>query len=238
MGRAATLLAGTLAVSCFGAMSARAQLKPEMQTGSMIPSKPKPVDAKGTGVVRKGFARCVYRGSTAKVTTLLEHSDAVTVDTVGAGIKNIGDDLGLDKCLGNQARMDVTALEYRLQPAFLRDLLAEEAYLARNRTAPAVPSESATPLAVSFVSKGDQLALAQSMTTFADCAVRKDVVHADALLRTMPASDNELVAARAMGPALGACLTQGQNVKMSPKSIRAFVAFAMWNRFGRGAPAK
>ena len=235
---AKTFLASVIVSSCCGVASARAQLKPEIRTGSMIPAKPKTVGAKDAGVIRKRFARCVYRGAPVKVIALLKHSDAMSVDMASANITNVSDDLALDRCLGNQVGIDQSALEYRLQPAFLRDLLAEEAYLARNPVAPAPLSTTAPPLSVKFVSKGDQLALAQSMTAFTDCSVRKDVSHADALLRTMPGSDNELPAARALGPVLGACLMQGQNVKLSPKGIRALVAFAMWNRFGQGAPAK
>jgi hypothetical protein len=239
MGRAKTLLVCLAVASCFGAMPtpAHAQLKPEMRTGSLIPVKPKPVGAKDTGVIRKRFARCVYRTATVKVTALLEHSDAVTVDTAAANIKDISGDLGLDRCLGAQVGIDASAMEYRLQPAFLRDLLAEEAYLARNRIAPAALPEPVAPNADRFVSTGDRLVMAQSMTAFTDCAVRKDLLHADALLRTVPASDAELAAARAMAPVLGACLVQGQNMKLSPKSVRAFIAFAMWNRFGRGTSA-
>ena len=121
---------------------ARAQLKPEIQTGSMIPVKPKAVGSKEAGVIRKHFAQCVYRAATAKATALLDHSDAVTVDLIGANIKDVSKGLDMNRCLGNRRESTSDALEYRFKATILRDLLAEEAYLARNRVAPTLPHRS------------------------------------------------------------------------------------------------
>lgn len=215
---------------------AQAQLKPEMETGSLIPVKPKALDSERAGEVRKGFARCVYRKSKPKVAMLLDHSDPVTVDLAGANIKNVSDDLGMETCLGSEAVLE-SALGLKFSPGFLRDLLAEEAYLATNAKAPQLPPPPAIvpPLEPKYVSTGNMLLRAQATVEFTDCAVRKDTAHADALLRTRPGSSGELAAARAMGPVLGQCLVQGQDIKLSAMNIRGFVAYAMWNRFGRGA---
>jgi hypothetical protein len=215
------------------AAPAHAQLKPETRTGSIIPVKPKPVAKKDAGVITKGMARCLYRGATPQALALLENSDAVAVDLAAAKIKNMIRDLRMERCLGDQVGFDQSALSMRTNPPLIRDMLAEEAYLARNRTAPSVPTSFA-PLQTKFVSTGAGLLEAQRMETFTDCAVRKDVAGADVLLRTTPASDAERSAARALAPALGGCLVRGQKVALSPGSIRAFVAYAMWRRFGRG----
>jgi hypothetical protein len=118
----------------------------------------------------------------------------------------------------------------------LRDMMAEEAYLAKNRTAPSLPASPAAPppLQTTYVSTGDSLASAQGMVDFTDCTVLRDPAGADALLRTMPASEDERAAASALAPALGACLFEGQSVSLTPRSIRGFIAYAMWNRFARG----
>jgi hypothetical protein len=224
----------TVAGLCMAlAVPARAQLKPELQTGSMIPVQPKAVAKKDAGFISKGMARCLYRGATPQALALLENSDSVTVDLAAAKLKNIVKDLRMERCLGDQAGFDQSALSMRTNPPLIRDMLAEEAYLARNRTAPTLPPSPA-PLAAKFASTGASLLEAQRMESFTDCAVRKDVTGADALLRTTPASDAERNAARALAPALGGCLVQGQNVKLSPGAIRAFIAYAMWRRFVRG----
>jgi hypothetical protein len=112
--------------------------------------------------------------------------------------------------------------------------MAEEAYLDVNRSAPQLPATPG-PVQAKFVSIGDTLTRAQGMVNFTDCTILKDVAHADALLRTMPGSTAERSAASALAPALGGCLVKGQQISLSPGGIRGFVAYAMWNRFGRGA---
>jgi hypothetical protein len=210
-----------------------AQLKPEKETGSRIPVQPQSVDHKAAGVIRKGFAQCVYDRARAKALVFLQHTDAETIDLAGARITDIKNDLRLSDCLGEQVRYNELALGLTIKPPALRDMLAEEAYLAVNRTAPAVPA-NAQPVDTSFISTGEALDQAKAVSAFIDCAIRVDLPHADALLRTMPGSDNERDAAGALAPTLGACLFRGQNFVLTPASIRSFIAFGMWNRFARG----
>jgi hypothetical protein len=216
---------------------ATAQLRPEMETGSLTRKRPKAVDPVRAGEIRKEFARCVYRRSKGKATALLNNSDPETVNLLAAEITDITDEMSMDSCLGSKAGFDESALGMKFSYAFIRDLLAEEAYLASNRTAPVLPPPPAVvpPLQPPYVSTGTRLQAAQAMVAFTDCAVLKDVAHADALLRTMPGSSEELVAAKALGPVLGRCLVRGQNLKLTAANIRAFIGYAMWNRFGRSA---
>jgi len=223
--------AAFLAVAPFPAL---AQLKPELQTGSMIPVQPKVVDPKDAGIVRKHFARCVYRSSRAKVAALLANSDPIDVDMAGAKIANLQRDLDMEHCLGAEVGVNQYALSMKFSPGVLRDLLAEEAYLEVNRSTPQL-SETPSPVQAKFVSLGDTLARARSMVNFTDCTILKDVANADALLRTMPGSTAERTTALALAPALGSCLDKGLQVSLSPSGIRGFIAYAMWNRFGRGA---
>lgn len=217
--------------------AARAQLKPEMQTGSLVPVNPKALKAKDAGVVRKGFARCIYRAAPAKAAALLENSDAVSVDLAAAKIKNVNDELQMSRCLGNQISASESALGLKFSPPVLRDMLAEEAYLARNRTPPQVPP-APVAIAPKFVSSGFDLTIAQSLIAMTDCAILANIGDADAILRTPPASPAERAAAVALAPALGKCLPQGQRVAFDQANIRSRIAYAMWNRFGRGMAAK
>ncbi|WP_066589991.1 hypothetical protein [Sphingomonas pruni] len=228
---AAVLVAPLVAVA---SPCARAQLKPELQTGSMIPVQPKAVDPREAGIIRKHFAQCIYHSSRSRAIALLNNSDAVAVDMAAAKITDVTKDLGMERCLGDQVGFDQNALGMKFSPGVLRDLMAEEAYLAANRAAPQLAAAPA-PLQANFVSTGDSLAEAHAMVSFTDCAILKDIGHADALLRTMPGSPAERATAAALAPALGDCLVKGQQVTLSPAGIRGFVAYAMWNRFGRGA---
>lgn len=215
-------------------VAAQAQIKPAAGIAPLVAERPEPIGKAEAGVIRKNFASCMYRKAPEKAQLLLEHSDMGGVDLAGAKIKSVTSDFKMDKCLARQAG-DANGLGLRFSWLVLRDLLAEEAYLARNATAPSLPA-TPTPLAATFVSRGEALPRAQQMMDLADCVAIHDLAAADALLRTTtPASAQESVAARALAPALAACLVQGQTVSLTPGSIRAFVAFAMWNRFARSA---
>jgi len=212
-------------------------LDPERTTGSLLHSQPKSLDPKEGAAVRKGFAHCIYNVANRKAVALLENSDMETVDVAAAGIRDVKRDLKMESCLGKEVGFDQLSIGLSFPVGLLRDLLAEEAYLATNRVAPAL-SAAAAPASYNIVSTGDRLARAQSMMAFADCAVRHDVAHADALLRTAPRSDAERSAAAALAPALGQCLVKGQSLVLKPANIRAFIAFAMWSRFGRSESAQ
>ena len=231
MGRRVIALVAAI-VGMGTAMSAQAQLKPETQTGSLIADQPHGLDAKQAGIVRKQFAQCVFQSAKPKALALLEHSDTATIDLQGSGIKNVVKDLNMERCLGEQVLIDERALGMKFGHDVLRDLMAEEAYLAKNSVAPRLAAD-ASPLKLNIVSTGSQLIMAQELATFGDCAIRRDVAGADALLRTMPGGEAERGAAAALAPALGACLVAGQTVTLKPANIRALVAHAMWSRFGR-----
>lgn len=218
-------------------MTAQAQLKPETPTGSLIPVKPETVDPQQAGRIRKGFARCVYGTARSKATALLNNSDPETVDLAAAKIKDVKRDLAMESCLGGEVGISQSALGMKIGDSLLRDLLAEEAYLGANKKAPVLPAAPAVPplLQARYVSTGDALTRAQGMVAFTDCVVLKNVAQADALLRTMPGSKEELAAAKALAPSLGGCLVAGQKATLTATGIRAFMAYAMWNRFGRGA---
>lgn len=236
--KALRMTAATLA--CLAPASAQAQLEPTTQLGSRIPVKPTVVDPVRAGIVKKGFARCLFVKNGAKASTLLENSDPVTVDF--SKIKMPGDDvgkyLGMETCLGDQADGTQSALGYRFSPIQLRTMLQEEAYLAAHKKPPALPAGSAEPVQRNYFSDGDKLSAAQGLGGYSDCLVFNDTKNADAILRTMPGSKEERVAAKALGPTLGACLVQGQSLTLTPSSIRGFVADGLWTRYVRSpAPA-
>ncbi|MFA5969009.1 MAG: hypothetical protein WC816_07185 [Sphingomonas sp.] len=208
------------------------QLKPEAQTGSRIAVNPETVAAKQAGIVKKGFAACVYRRHKALAQTLLEHSDQAKIDATGAQIKDFGEQFDMSHCLGDEVGAGQLSLGYRFGPTLLRAMMAEEAYLDTNRTAPQLSASATENVARTYFATDEALLRAQAWGQFSDCIVFHDVAMADALLRTTPASDAEHDAAAALAPSLGACLVQGQKLSLSPASIRQFVADGMWMRFG------
>ena len=211
---------------------AHAQLKPEQQTGSIIPAKPAALAAKEVAEVRKRFAQCVYARARPKAQALLASSDIATVDMQASGIQDIQRELDMEECLGDQFRLDDMAMALTLGPDVLRDLLAEEFYLARNKSAPSLAS-NATPLEFKPAASNRNPQTALALMTFSDCTVRRDVAGVDALLRTAPRTPQERQAAAALAPALGSCLVAGQQLVLKPANIRALMAYAMWARFGR-----
>ena len=214
------------------ATPASAQLRPETQTGSLVAARPQAADPERAALVRKSVARCVYHAATPKVLALLEHSGIESVDAEGAGIKDFVRDLKLDTCLSDEVGFDENALGMQISQPTLRDLLAEEAYLAKNRAAPQVPA-TANPLSIQPASAAKQNASALGITAFSDCTVRRNTRGADALLRTPPSSVAERQAAMALAPDMGACLVAGQKLSLKSANVRALMAYAMWSRFGR-----
>lgn len=225
---------------CLAPMSAHAQLEPTTQLGSRIPVKPTVVDPVRAGIVKKGFARCLYTKNGTKTPTLLENSDPVTVDfsKMKMPSDDIGKYLGMGTCLGDQADGTQSALGFRFSPTQLRSMLQEEAYLGAYKKPPTLPAGSVESVQRSYFSDGDKLRLAQGLGAYSDCLVFNDTKNADAVLRTMPGSKEERAAAQALGPTLGACLVQGQSMTLTPASIRGFVADGLWARYVRSpAPA-
>ena len=213
--------------------AAGAQLKPEVQTGSHIPTKPVTVDRREAGLVKKSFGRCIYRKDQKAAFALLQHSDFMRVDVAAAKIKNVAKIFDMETCLGDQVGAQQSALGYKFPLDTLHVMLAEEAYLSSHPTVPVLPANALEMVDRSYVSEGENLAKAKSLAMFADCVVYKNTDGADKLLRTMPASPEEKSAAKSLAPALGACLDEGAKVSLSADSIRGYVADGLWNRFSR-----
>jgi hypothetical protein len=211
---------------------ASAQLRPEGKTGSIAANRPDLLRAADAAVVRKSFARCIYYSSKKTAASYLEHSDLEAVDMNAAGIRDRVRDFKMESCLSNEVNNSENALAMRSSATTLRDLLAEEAYLAKNHSVPA-SAATAEPIAFRPVATDTNPTATQGLAMFADCTVRHDTAGADALLRTVPESPREQQAAAALAPAMGACLMTGQNFALKPANIRALVAYAMWSRFGR-----
>lgn len=214
------------AMGVFASSPAFAQLRPEAQTGSLTHARPQAYNEQESGALRKEFGQCVYRRSKARAAALLAHSDLTRVNRQAAGIQDLNSEFQMEDCLEEVFSGTESALGLRFDSTMLRDLMAEESYLAQYRSAPS-SSAPMTPIVMNPTSSGR----AQALATFSDCTIRNDLGGADALLRTIPGSPQERQVATRLAPALGRCLVAGQQLRLTPGVIRGFMAFAMWSRF-------
>jgi len=212
-----------------------AQLEPETQTGSRIPVAPRTVDPLRTGQMMKDFSRCMYDRYQAKAVALLQNSDPVTIDYTAARIDRtkIQHEFGMEECIGEGMNLTQVRAALRFNDVRLRSLLAEEAYLAAHKEAPHLDPTAIEGIERKYFSSEVDKPQARALAMFADCIVFRDAAKADAVLRTMPGSKDERIAARALAPTLGACLTEGQTLELTAATIRMFVADGLWARFVR-----
>jgi hypothetical protein len=231
------LLALTLAVAITASAHGelRAQLEPTAPGGSLIKRKPATMDPKRQGVLMKSFSRCAYGRKTDEMLKLLRHSDPVAIDHAKAETDKLstGPDSLIADCLSRSFDTETLYMQVNFTHDRLRVQMMEEDYLTRATAVPTV--DPAFPPARAYVATGDDLLRAQAITRFSDCVVARDVAGADALVRTMPGSDDERSAARALAPALGACLLAGEQMKLNAASVRTYAVEGLWARFANGA---
>jgi hypothetical protein len=231
-----SLIGATVMLASLSGYPALAELQPEARTGSLIVRKPQVVDPRKSALALKGFAKCVYQTKRKFVESLLDHSDPITVDFNATGFSSseFSKSLLVEECLRREIKAEQAALEYKFRPISLRARLLEEAYLDKFPRTPDAPAEGARVVDRKYVSAGTDLPRALALGEFSDCVVFKNSAGADALLRAQPRSEQELAAARLLGPALGACLVLGQKLVLRPPLIREIVADGLWTRYVKG----
>jgi hypothetical protein len=111
--------------------------------------------------------------------------------------------------------------------------MAEEAYLSRFDGVPRLPTDatevlSRAPLTVDTESQANTF-----LAAVADCLVYRDVHGADALVRTMPGSPEERMAAVSLTSAFGACLPKDRTLRINTQMMRSLVAEGLWARYAR-----
>ena len=214
----------------------RAQLEPVVQTGSRIAVKPVKFDPVTAGAMRKEFGRCLLHLQSDVSTAIMNHSDPLKVDWEAVGIKpkKFSTQSSVKRCVGlgngSQWNFGITVSD-----SAFRAVLLEESYLLHSPAAPSLPEGAQEQTGRRYVSTGDDLPRAQGLGQFADCIAFKDTQHADALVRTKPATKDEQAAAQALVPILGVCLVQGQTLSMTPANIRALAADGLWTRYVRSS---
>lgn len=227
-------LAFTVPAVLLTAMPAQAQdTRDGYVAGSRIKKKNTAIDPDLVRKMSKAMGTCMYKHHSDDADRLLVSSDLEQVDYARFGHKprDLWKLFTMEYCAEQDAmRTTQEKVQINFDGTDIRRMVIEEAYLAANAT-PLVLDETATEKVADRIIVGAvPSAYLKTMTTFADCIVHKDAAKADAVLREDPATDEEMTAVKALLPALGACLPQGQQMEITPKIVRELVAEGLWTR--------
>ena len=179
----------------------------------------------------KDFAKCVYRRKPERSEKLLRYSDNASINYSAVGFERdeIETKLSLSSCAGDVMDGRQESVVVRISPLSLRNHLAEEAYLSHNASALVIAESDDEVLSNRYetLTATDKT---RFRAAFADCVVYHAVREADALIRTSVATDEERQAVKALVPALSQCLTDGQEMELTVKTIRGLAADGLWSR--------
>lgn len=234
-GIALCALAAVLGMS--GAAQAATTLKPKL-----APAKVEPLTKEKFAELRQALGACIVSKNQSAVKKYLAHSDSMTIDYTGMGVdpKFAMFMFKLDAC--KDYNVPQMAQPIFMTPGALRNLLLEATYLEKAQAKPAPLMDaggkpSPSP-ARSFASKEDKLASATAFATIADCTATNGLDLADALIRTGAGLPEERQAAVALAPVIGACVPEGQNVSLTPSTIRIIAAEGLWQRYASASTAQ
>lgn len=212
-----------------GAQNTQEEYRP---TGTRIISQQEQADPDFSRRLLKETAACVNRYDAVAVVALLRGEGQAALDYAAQGIQNEDDNapLRLSDCLTEAMNGSQLTVQMRISPDALRTVLAEEAYLGRHSGPLTLGQGTPQVLAGRRVIGGATPAQSTARGMFADCLVFNAPAEADRLLRGPVGGDTERENARAMAPAIGQCLTAGQQANFSTSAIRDFVADGLWAR--------
>jgi hypothetical protein len=213
-------------------------IAPGMAATSLKRGAPKvnPLSKEEFAEMRGKLGACIVRRAPEAVGKLMDHSDSLTTDYAGMGVQApvmFNFQLRLDLCQNyNRPQLNQPIF---VKPGALRNLLMEQAYLAKfAKTPQPLLDEKGEPKLApprTFVTKGEQLPQAVAYAALADCTAATGSELADAMLRTGAGMPEERTAAVALAPVIGQCVQEGQNIALTQETIRALAAEGMWQRY-------
>jgi len=218
------------AVGMSGGANGAESLKPKVKAPKL-----EPLPKEKFAELRGQLGACIVARNNAMAKKYLENSDSLTVDYKAMDVdpKRAMFMFRMDAC--TKYNVPQMAQPVFMTPGALRNLLLEATYLEQVKSKPQVAlDENGQPIAAParrFASTDGNLAPAAAFAAIADCAVAKDAGLADAVLRTGAGLPEERAAAVALAPVIGECVPAGQNVELTPTSIRALAAEGLWQRF-------
>lgn len=209
-------------------------LKPLVPTGSLLARPPEEMKGERLDKFFDDMAKCVVSRSAAKADFFLRMSDDFGIsDEIGDVTKF----LPLSSCVADSADYGAVESQARFTPMALRNWLSEKSYLTQNKAFVPVPADAAPPPERMYFSRAGVMA-GQAYGIFSDCIVRENARAADELIRTKRGSLEERVAAKALVPAMSACLTAGQTLTLNQNIVRGLAAQGLWQRYEAPKPAQ
>ena len=184
------------------------------------------------------LSRCLYNRSNDQALALLETTDFGFADFAQVDLEpdRALRIYGFSDCLRRVATSHNMSVQLRFTPGALRQWLLQQAYLDRYPNGPTwvvpgnIVGERVFPLSGNSVS-------VLAVMDFADCVVQADPYSADFFYRAAGGSDDEKAAIADLTPALGPCLPRGQQVELTPATLRAFLGEGLWHAANTIAPA-
>jgi hypothetical protein len=235
---AASLVKAALACAVVAAVAAavpaRAQNTQEeyRPTGTRIISQTEAADPDMGRRLLRLTSACVNRRYDSEVVSLLRNGNPEVVAYAAEGIRDRDNQspLALSECLLEALNGAQVSTQMRIPERSLRLALAEGAYLRRHAGPLAIAAGSPQFIAGRAVLLGSSPEQSQAMGQFADCLVFHAPEQADRLVRGAVGGDEETANARALAPAIGECLPQGQQIDFTTGALRDYAIDGLWAR--------
>ncbi|MXO72288.1 hypothetical protein [Alteraurantiacibacter buctensis] len=201
-------------------------------TGTRIISQTEQADLQDGRRLLKLVGACVVGRFPAEAVALLRTGNPEAVAYAEAGVRDqdTQSPIALAQCLHEALNGTQVTMTMRIPERNLRLTLAEAAYLRRHSAPLGLSADSPVVLAGRPVLIGSTPEQSTAMGQFADCLVFHAPAEADALLRGPTGGDSERDNARALAPAIGQCLAEGQEVNFTPAILREYAADGLWAR--------
>lgn len=206
-------------------------LDPAMQVGTRFLLEPESVEAQTARYLQKRIANCIYNRHEEVVGRVLANSDFYQIDYDAVGIASdaLFDDLEMSHCMGRVMQGRYRELYMRFQNSTIRNLLAEEAYLATvdGPTVSIAGGDSEIP--DRFAGRRVHRQVSQ-MAQLTDCIVYGAPVAADAMLRSRPGSEDEAEAVGQLASRFVECAESDEGLTVSASLLRQMMADGLWAR--------
>jgi hypothetical protein len=184
------------------------------------------------------FSRCLYTRSRSGAIELLGKTDFgfVNFAQIGMQPQQAAQTYGFQDCLRRATMVYGESVVLPYNAVSLRSWLLQAAYFDRNPNGPTWIRQGYVTAPRTYPLSQNDPRIQASMA-FADCVVATDPNRADRFFRTAEGTAEQQQAIADLTPALSSCLTQGQQVELSPVILHAWLGEALWHASVDSVPA-